>query len=108
MLLLDLIHNCINRYKYFENSAIMLFKLLNRLNPSKIVIAGFDGFDVKNSQNYMDSSYQNKRHVDEFNDLNSEIKSVLREIVETMYPDCIFEMITPSLFQCVLDKVYAR
>lgn len=35
----------INRgYKYFENSTIMLLSLLKRINPSKIVIAGFDGF----------------------------------------------------------------
>src|SRR5699024_8566760 len=52
-------YSLINRgYKYFENSTIMLLNLLKRVNPSKIAIAGFDGFDINNDKNYMDDSYQ--------------------------------------------------
>ena len=96
-------HSLINRgYKYFENSTIMLLNLLKRVNPSKITIAGFDGFDSKSEKNYADSSYQNERHVDEFDVLNKEISTMYKEIVETMSPNCVFKFITPSVYSKLL------
>lgn len=92
-------HSLINRgYQYFENSTIMLFNLLKRVNPAKITIAGFDGFDVNNEKNYADSSYQNERHIDEFETLNEEISIMYKEIVETMSPNCTFKFVTPSVY----------
>lgn len=93
-------HSLINRgYEYFENSTIMLFKLLKRLNPKRVSIAGFDGFSESAGDNYADSSFQNERHVAEFKKLNAEIHTMFNEIVETMSPDCIFKFITPSMFE---------
>lgn len=92
-------HSLINRgYKYFENSTIMLLNLLKRVNPKKISIAGFDGFDVNNDKNYADNSFQNDRHKSEFTTLNKEVTQMYNEIKETMYPDCEIELITPSLY----------
>lgn len=92
-------HSLINRgYQYFENSTIMLLNLLKRVTPSKITIAGFDGFDVNNEQNYADSSYQNERHIEEFEVLNNEINEMFTDICETMYPSCKIEIITPSVY----------
>ena len=102
-------HSLINRgYKYFENSTIMLLNLLKRINPSDITIAGFDGFDTNISTNYADSSYQNERHIGEFVTLNKEISLMLENIVETMYPNCSFKFITPSVFADVVDKINER
>ncbi len=90
-------HSLINRgYKYFENSTIMLLNLLKRVSPSKITFAGFDGFSEDAERNYCDSSFQNERHIGEFNTLNKEVKAMYNEIVETMSPGCKFEFITPS------------
>mgnify|MGYP005770913071 CR=1 FL=1 len=92
-------HSLIDRgYKYFENSTIMLLNLLKRVNPKKISIAGFDGFDVNNDKNYADTSFQNDRHKSEFTTLNKEVSQMYNEIKETMYPDCEIELITPSLY----------
>lgn len=102
-------HSLINRgYKYFENSTIMLLKLLKRLNPSKIYISGLDGFNENIGENYLDSSYQNERHIGEFKTLNKEISEMLEEVVETMYPSCKFEFITPSLYTNIIDKIYYK
>lgn len=99
-------YSLINRgYKYFENSTIMLLNLLKRVNPSKIAIAGFDGFDINNDKNYMDDSYQNERHKVEFEKLNKEINIMFGEIVRTMYPSCQFEMLTPSIFEETVKKI---
>ena len=76
----------------------MLLNLLRRINPSKVTIAGFDGFNTKSEKNYADSSYQNDRHVDEFEVLNKEISTMFKNIVETMSPECEFEFITPSIY----------
>ena len=96
-------HSLINRgYKYFENSTIMLFNLLKRTNPSKITIAGFDGFAEQNDSNYMDTTYQNERHINEFSLLNQEIRAMFADIVEVMRPSCIFEMMTPSLYKDII------
>ena len=70
----------INRgYTYFENSTIMLLKLLVKLNPSQITIAGFDGFNPDLAANYSDSSFQNDRHISEFATLNREVGKMLKE-----------------------------
>ena len=96
----------INRgYKYFENSTIMLLSLLKRLNPSKIIIAGFDGFNENSEKNYFDDSFQNDRHVMEFSTLNKELTEMFREIVETMSPDCKFEFLTPSFYENILETI---
>lgn len=98
-------HSLINRgYKYFENSAMMLFNLLKKLNPSKITIAGFDGFDEHNESNYEDGSYQNNRHIDEFGTLNKELNAMFSEIVAIMSPKCKFFFLTPSLFSDVVSN----
>lgn len=97
-------HGLINRgYRYFENSAIMLFNLLKKLNPAKITIVGFDGFK-DTAQNYSDESFQNERHINEFDTLNKEITEMLGEIIETMTPACSFEFMTPSLYEKALER----
>lgn len=97
-------HSLINRqYTYFENSTIMLLTLLKRVHPGRIIMAGFDGFTEEVNDNYFDSSYQNERHVGEFKKLNTEIRAMLNDIVETMHPNCKFVFLTPSLFSKVIE-----
>ncbi len=96
----------INRgYRYFENSTIMLLSLLKRINPSKIVIAGFDGFREDSEKNYSDSSFQNERHKGEFAILNKEVAEMFRNIAEIMSPTCKIELITPSLYEEAIRDV---
>lgn len=102
-------HSLINRgYRYFENSAIMLLNLLRRIGPGKITLAGFDGFNEANEKNYMDGSFQNERHIREFPILNKEIGAMFGGIVETMYPSCEFQFLTPSIFEKNLKQVVLR
>lgn len=97
-------HSIINRgYKYFENSTIMLLSLLKRVNPKRITMAGFDGFDECSEMNYSDTSFQSERHIAEFKELNEELTKMFEEIVETMTPGCSFSMITPSKFEKVIE-----
>ncbi len=96
----------INRgYTYFENSTIMLLKLLVKLSPSKITIAGFDGFNSDLKVNYSDSSFQNDRHVAQFTTLNREIGEMLCELVDTLEPNCKVQFMTPSIYLEEMKKV---
>lgn len=98
-------HGLINRgYKYFENSTIMLLNLLKKVETSKIFIAGFDGFDLEKSSNYSDDSFQNDRHVDEFENLNREIGLMLTEYCETVSGKCELQFLTPTRFKEYLDN----
>ena len=76
----------------------MLLKLLVKLKPTKITIAGFDGFNPDIAANYSDSSFQNDRHKGEFATLNREIGKMLKELVDTFEPNCKVEFLTPSLY----------
>ncbi len=86
-------------YKYFENTTIMLLNLLKKINPSKITIAGFDGFDQIKKDNYIDSVFQNDRHINEFDVLNKEISAMFNEIKETLAGKCEIQLITPSIYE---------
>ena len=102
-------HSLLNRgYRYFENSTVMLLNLLKRLGPGRITLAGFDGFSGESERNYMDSSFQNERHIHEFPVLNKEIGAMFGEIVETMYPACGFKFLTPSIFEENLKRAMTR
>ena len=92
-------HSLINRgYKYFENSTLMLLNLLKRLDVKKITLSGFDGFDTNQKTNYSDDSFQNERHIDEFEELNREIGQMFSDFCETMDGKCNIVFITPSKF----------
>ena len=82
----------------------MLLNLLKRLEVSRITIAGFDGFDEEKHSNYADESFQNDRHVEEFERLNKEIGKMFSDIVKTLNGKCEFKMITPSRFNDVLTR----
>ena len=83
----------------------MLLNLLKKIGPKKITLAGFDGFNEKAEKNYSDDSFQNDRHVPEFAILNAEVSQMFSEIVETLYPNCMVEMLTPSVYEEALKKV---
>lgn len=97
-------HGLINRgYKYFENSTIMLLNLLKKVEPKMITIAGLDGFDVHASTNYVDDSFQNERHVEEFEEIDREMSQMLEEIKDTLEGKCKIKLLTPSIF----DNIFA-
>lgn len=100
-------HSLINRgYKYFDNSTIMLLNLMKSLNPSKITIAGFDGFRADLADNYADNSYQNDRHIAEFATINKEVSAMLADIIKTLTPECEVKLLTPSVYTDYLPKQY--
>lgn len=98
-------HTLIDRnYKNFENSTIMLLTLLRRVGVSRISIAGLDGFDTSKGNNYVDASFQNYRHVEEFEELNEELRSMLVKFYEMVQESCDIKLITPSMFEDIFNN----
>lgn len=89
-------------YRYFENSTMMLLNLLKKIDVSKIVLAGFDGFQENRKENYYDDSFQNIRHVGEFQELNQDIEGMFTEFMESVGDRCRVEFLTPSIFEDVV------
>ena len=86
------------KYKYFENSTFMLFRLLRKLKIKKLTIAGFDGFDVNKSTNYANSGFQNDRYIDKFGELNDEIFKMMIDYKVSVDNQCSIKHITYSIF----------
>ena len=76
----------------------MLLNLLRRLDVKKISIAGFDGFELDKECNYSDDSFQNDRHIAEFDELNRELSLMFGDFAKTMEGSCEIKFITPSRF----------
>jgi 4-hydroxy 2-oxovalerate aldolase len=92
------------KYKYFDNSAMMLLYLLRRIGFKKIYLAGFDGFSTGIKNNYIDDSFQNSRHIEEFDSLNNDIMCMLRDYISSIKGKSAIEFITPSVYQQILEE----
>jgi 3-deoxy-D-manno-octulosonate 8-phosphate phosphatase (KDO 8-P phosphatase) len=86
------------RWKYFDNTLILLIRLLYMADAGKIYIAGADGFSI-------DENYSNKDHFLETNVsreeglfLNGEMKDMIRDILLTINKPDFLTFITPSLY----------
>jgi 4-hydroxy 2-oxovalerate aldolase len=88
-------------YKLFDNSVLMLLKLLKRLHISKLAIAGMDGFLHDNNGNYFNASFDVERLGSKFDEINREICVMLENYVASIKGSCAIEIITPSLFEGV-------
>lgn len=91
------------RYKYFENSLMMLLRLLRRIGITKLSLAGFDGFE-KEKNNYVNESFQNERHTHEFSKLNNELAVMFEEFVKTINDKTKIKFLTSSIFEKCVKK----
>lgn len=93
-------YSLINKgYKYFDNSTMMLLNLLKKLNVKKITLAGFDGFDEENKNNFIDLSFHNNRYVDTFEEMNDELMKMMKEYMMTVNGECEISFLTSSRFE---------
>ena len=84
---------------YFENSAIMGLRLLDRLNVNEISVVGFDGYD---SYNYSDNSLIENIGEGEKDILNNDILEMIMDFeVETGRK---IKFLTKSIFRNEKDK----
>ena len=77
-----------------DNAGAMLIRILKNIGVKKLLIAGFDGFDVDSSINYAIDTYKKSLDYDTVNkkniDISKQLKLALREIE--------YELITPTKY----------
>lgn len=76
-----------------DNSSLMLLNLLIRLQPSKIYIAGMDGYSVDRN-NYFQDRLSLEHNREEVEELNSSISKRIKQINNQLD----LQFITPSLY----------
>ncbi|MBD5537987.1 MAG: hypothetical protein HDQ99_21935 [Lachnospiraceae bacterium] len=77
-----------------DNSTILLLRLLNELNVSKIGIAGFDGYDYTN--NYAEKVHEYNLSVQDALFINKELEEMLNDFLANKNNQMSVEMITKS------------
>jgi len=85
------------RYKYYDNSVMMLLNLLKKIHVSEIIIAGFDGY-TDESNNYLDETFRYDRDADELAIDNYEISKMIKNFIKTAEPDIKVTFLTPSKY----------
>ncbi len=90
-------------WKYFDNSTIMILRLLSKYNIQNIAIAGFDGYKGLHTDDYTDSILQTDKTDKEINQMNEDIKNMLVDfVIKNQYSSKI-EFITPSQFSSCIN-----
>ena len=98
-------NNLINRqYKHFDNSTILLLSLLNKIGCTNIYIAGFDGYSTNVQNSYIDKSLQTYMTNEEKFELNSEILSMLKDLVTAERSNLNLNFLTDSQFNLANTK----
>ncbi len=84
-------------WKYFDNSTMMILRLLERINIKKIAVAGFDGFDETGEISYSDNVLQSGLTADECKNLNKDIQEMFTDF-KTKNKDISVQLITSSRY----------
>ncbi len=85
-------------YKLFDNSTMMLLNLLKKLEVEKITIAGFDGFYKDKDNNFVNMSFDNERHMNNYDGINEEISKMVREYRKRVKKQIDVQFLTPSMY----------
>lgn len=92
--------------KDFDNTMIMLLNLLHRIGVTKFAIAGFDGYDAKTGSNYfVDNLFNEKKFEVRYEELNSNMKSMLREFAKSLPNKADIRFLTPSIYESIFSEV---
>ena len=77
-----------------DNAGVMLIRLLSKLNVSKLLIIGMDGYSEQKGNNI--TNYEtNEKYFSEFSERNRMISDELRELKK----DIDFQFLTPTLYE---------
>lgn len=83
----------------FDSSSIMILNLLNKLDPSRIIIAGLDGFTT-NSSNYFDQiSFEDGRFSCNYEKITENTAKMLKNYAKRLQNKKSVSFITPSCFE---------
>ena len=85
-------------WDHFDNSGMMCLRLLNKLHVKNVALAGFDGFENEYSDSYADEALPHINPGKKWEELNEEIRDMLRDFRETTKGSMQISFITESKY----------
>ncbi len=83
-------------WENMDNSTILLLRLLNEVDVSRIGIAGFDGYEIEN--NYAEQNHEYNMCIDDVMFINKELEEMLHDFMASKKREITVEMVTKSKF----------
>lgn len=84
----------VRKWKYFENSLFLCLRLLRKIKPHEIGIAGMDGFSSENS--YVDDNLSRVLSFEEKKKLTDDLVNMMKDYLSTNSNEISVEFITKS------------
>ncbi len=83
----------------FDNSSIMLFHLLKRIDVRKFAVAGFDGYSM-NAENYFDENrFEGSRFETKFASITDNMRTMLKAYAASLNRKSDIQFLTPSAYE---------
>lgn len=89
---------------FFDDSMIMFLRLLEKLDSHEVYLAGFDGFSLTENYNYADPFLQGELDRQKRETLNSDIASMLQDVICEAGNRLKLKFLTPSMY-CSISTV---
>ena len=92
-------------WEHMDNSAIMLFRVLDAMGVSQVYVAGMDGYSMvgNGTTNYANDAVELASVAKKSSELNDEISEILVDFNKTrQHKDTKYQFITPSRFEDIL------
>lgn len=91
--------------KHFENSTMMVLRMLKMLDIKRLTIAGLDGFRDKLEENYIASArFENTRMLQQHEEINRDIETMLKKYLDDIKLKYSVSFLTPSRFEKCLKE----
>lgn len=93
-------NNVIKRgWQHFDNAVICCLRLMNVLDATDIILAGFDGFKTKYNESYCDAALPSLNAEGKWDELNDEIKDMFADVKQAIGHKTSITFLTDSIFQ---------
>lgn len=85
-------------WEHFDNAVINCLRLMDKIKPKRVAIAGFDGFKHKYNESYADYSLPTLNPDNKWDELNEEIKEMFEDFLASKTSDMQIRFVTQSIF----------
>ena len=85
-------------WKHFDNAVICCLRFLNNIDTEDIVLAGFDGFKNRYNESYCDESLPSLNADGKWDELNSEITEMFKDVIRTTQNRTKITFLTDSIY----------
>lgn len=86
-------------WKFFDNAVICALRLLEQIQPSKVLLSGFDGFKMTYNESYADPMLPSLNSGNDWNDINAEIQNMFTDFKNNATIGDKVCFVTESLFE---------